>query len=127
MQARGLGWREHYFKHARIELGTPSDAAVAMDMDLRLETAGQALRVGRTVSAQALRDGEPLAALALELRSETSPIGIWRRTDAQGRISVTAPLPGRWVLRGVDLRVSAADPDRWDSRFVTLAFDVAPN
>jgi hypothetical protein len=65
-----------------------------------------------------------LAGLALELRSETSPLGIWRRTDAQGRIDVSLPLPGRWLLRGVDLRVSALDPDRWDSRFVTLAFDV---
>ena len=74
MQARGLGWREHYFKHARIELGTPSDAAVAMDMDLRLETAGQALRVGRTVSAQALRDGEPLAALALAGCTSMAPV-----------------------------------------------------
>ncbi len=126
MAARGLSWREHYVKHARIELGAPSDAPVAMGMDLRLETAGQAVRVGSPVSAQALRDGQPLAGLALELRSETSPLGIWRRTDAQGRISVTAPLPGRWVLRGVDLRVSATDPNRWDSRFVTLAFDVTP-
>ncbi len=126
MQARGLPWREHYVKHARIELGTPSDAAVALDMDLRLETDGQPLRVGRSVSAQALRDGLPLAGLALELRSATSPVGIWRRTDEQGRISVTAPLPGRWLLRGVDLRVSASDPDRWESRFMTLAFEVAP-
>jgi hypothetical protein len=126
MQARGLSWRERYVKHARIELGTPSMAPVAMDLDVALDTAGQPVRVGVPFSALALRDGQPLAGLALELRSEDSPLGIWRRTDAQGRITVAAPLPGRWVLRGVDLRVSATDPDRWDSRFVTLAFDVAP-
>ena len=126
MQARGLTWRERYVKHARVELGTPSAAPAPTDLDLHLETAGQPVRVGSSFSAQALLNGQPLAGMALELRSETSPVGIWRRTDAQGRIEVTAPLPGRWLLRGVDLHVSATDPDRWDSRFATLAFDVAP-
>lgn len=126
MQARGLPWREHYTKHARIELGPPSALPAPLGLDLRIENAGSSARVGTNLSVQALRDGLPLAGLAVELRSESSPLGIWRRTDAQGRIAVTAPLPGRWLLRGVDLRVSASDPDRWDSRFVTLAFDVTP-
>ncbi len=127
MQARGLPWRERYTKHARIELGPPSAGPAPLGLDLRIENAGTSMRVGTNITAQALRDGQPLAGLALELRSDSSPLGIWRRTDAQGRISVSAPLPGRWLLRGVDLRVSDADPERWDSRFVTLAFDVAPN
>jgi hypothetical protein len=38
---------------------------------------------------------------------------------------VQAPLPGRWLLRGTELRLSQERPDTWDSRFVTLAFDVA--
>ena len=41
--------------------------------------------------------------------------------DSQTRL----PLAGRWVLRGTDLRLSSERPDTWDSRFVTLAFDVA--
>ena len=36
------------------------------------------------------------------------------------------PLAGRWMLRGVDLRVSPRTTDEWVSRFVMLAFDVAP-
>ena len=127
MQARGLPWRERYTQHARIELGPPSAGPAPLGLDLRIENAGTSMRGGTNLTAQALRDGQPLAGLALELRSDSSPLGIWRRTDAQGRISVSAPLPGRWLLRGVDLRVSDADPERWDSRFVTLAFDVAPN
>lgn len=126
MQARGLPWRERYTKHARIELGPPSPVAAPLGMDLRIENAAPSVRVGTNLSVQALRDGQPLPGLALELRSESSPLGIWRRSDAQGRIEVSAPLPGRWLLRGVDLRVSASDPDRWESRFVTLAFDVLP-
>jgi hypothetical protein len=125
LQARGLPWRERYTKHARIELGTPSSAPAPTDLDLHLETAGQAVRVGHRYTAQALLNGQPLAGLALELRSESSPLGIWRRTDAQGRIEVTVPLPGHWLLRGVDLHLSDSDPERWDSRFVTLAFETA--
>jgi hypothetical protein len=126
MQARGLPWREHYAKHARIELGTPEALPSPMSLDLHIANATSAVQVGTNISVQALRDGEPLPGLAVELRSDSSPLGIWRRTDAQGRFTVAAPLPGRWLLRGVDLRVSADDADRWDSRFVTLAFDVAP-
>ena len=126
MQARGLPWRERYAKHARIELAAPSSDPAPTDLDLHLETAGQPVRVGSPITAQALLKGRPLAGLALELRSENSPLGLWRRTDAQGRIAVAVPLPGRWLLRGVDLRVSGTDPDRWDSRFATLAFDARP-
>jgi hypothetical protein len=126
MQARGLPWRERYTKHARIELGPPGAMPAPIGLDLHIEKASSSVRVGTNISVQALRDGQALPGLALELRSESSPLGIWRRTDAQGRITVAAPLPGRWLLRGVDLRLAADDPDRWDSRFVTLAFDVAP-
>jgi uncharacterized GH25 family protein len=75
---------------------------------------------------QVLRDGQPLPDFAVEMRNERSPLGLWRKTDAQGRVSIAAPLPGRWVLRGTDLRLSESEPDLWVSRFVTLAFDVAP-
>ena len=71
------------------------------------------------------RDGQPLAGLPVELQSADAAVGIWRRSDAQGRISLPALPAGRWLLRGTDLRRSDAQPDTWDSRFVTLAFDVS--
>jgi hypothetical protein len=73
-----------------------------------------------------LRDGAPLADFAVELRGVTTLAGQerWLRTDAQGRVQVSAPAPGRWLLRGTDLRSAEARPDQWDSRFITLAFDV---
>jgi hypothetical protein len=82
--------------------------------------------VGDRLAFQVLRDGQPLADFAVELRSATVRFGQWGRTDADGRVEFKPPLPGRWLLRGVDLRVSATDPDAWDSRFVTLAFEVLP-
>jgi hypothetical protein len=47
---------------------------------------------------------------------------------AAARDTWFAPLPaGRWVLRAVDLRPSETEADRWDSRFVTLAFELLQN
>lgn len=148
--ARGVAWQETYTKHARAELsatlpatlpaaapqaGAASDppggaaatpAIPGLGMDVRIESTRRPLRVGDTLRAQVLRDGQPLAGQAMELRSNLSPVGLWRTTDAQGRLEITVPLAARWLLRGVDLRPSAQQPDQWDSRFVTLAFDVLP-
>ena len=61
---------------------------------------------------------------AVLLISESATQGIWRRTDAQGRLAWPASPEGRWLLRGTQLRPSVDDPTRWDSGFVTLAFEV---
>lgn len=128
LRARGVRWRERYTKHARIELGAgPAGPAAApvLGLDVRLESPTP-LRAGDTLHAQVLRDGEPLAGQPVELRSDLSTIGLWRRTDAEGRVSIPLPLAARWLLRGVDLRPSATRADAWESRFVTLAFEVLP-
>jgi hypothetical protein len=71
-----------------------------------------------------MRIGQPLPDLSVELRGDRIALGIWRKTDAEGRVRFPAPLAGRWVLRGTELRVSERDPDTWESRFVTLAFEI---
>lgn len=135
MQSRGLPWRERYTKHARIDWAG-ADAASApqppqspseMALDIRLEraAAGRPVQAGEALVFQVLRDGQPLPGLALELRGDRINVGIWRRSDAEGRVRLTAPPAGRWVLRGTDLGLSASNPDEWESRFVTLAFEVA--
>jgi len=127
MKARGLPWRENYTKSARIELGgTGLRTPAALTMDVLLDNARQPIRAGDEVTFQVLRDGAPLAGLPVELVGNVSPVGIWRRTDAEGRIRVAVPLAGRWILRGVDLHVSSKTADEWESWFVTLAFEVAP-
>ena len=125
LQAAGLPWKERYAKHARIELRGASGPAqpVAMAMDVVLDE--RSPRVGQTLSFQLLRDGQPLADQAVELRGAMSPLGIWRRTDAEGRARIDLPLAGRWVLRGTDLRRSASAHDQFESRFFNLAFEVA--
>lgn len=140
-RAAGQPWRERYTKHARIELagrdGPPARTApLAIGLDIVLEgLAGEGdadraradgpLRAGDTVIARVLRDRQPLPDQPIELRHERGRAGIWLRTDAAGRLRAPVPLAGRWLLRGTELR-PAADAARWDSRFVTLVFDVAP-
>jgi hypothetical protein len=126
MKARGLPWREHYTKYARIELGgTGPRAALPLGMDVRLDNPRTPIRAGDELTFQVLRDGAPLADLPVELVNNINPLGIWRKTDAEGRVRVAPPLAGRWLLRGVDLRVSRKTADEWESWFVTLAFEVA--
>lgn len=127
MRGRGVSWKERYTKHARIETLRPgvaiSTRPVPMAMDVLLESDGP-VGVDRPLVLQVLRDGRPLADFAVELQSHASGLGIWRRTDAHGRVTFSPPLAGRWLLRGTDLRLSQSQPDYWESRFVTLAFDV---
>lgn len=129
MRARGVPWKERYTKHARIELpgrlSTPTPAAPSgMDMDVLLDASAGPPRAGDTLGFQVLRDGRPLAGLSVQLRNDLSPVGLWGRTDADGRVAFRVPLAGRWLLRGTDLRLSDSVPDTWESRFVTLAFSV---
>ena len=129
MQARGLVWKETYTKHARINLGAVSAQSAepsGMAMDMLLLSDPGALRVRDTVLVQVLREGRPLAGFNVEWRSELSPLGVWRQTDDEGRVALQLPLTGRWILRGTDLAPSTSRPDEWESRFVTLAFEVAP-
>jgi hypothetical protein len=126
LQQRGLPWRERYVKHARIELGELTDkpGTTPLAMDMQLLTPDAPVRAGSVINAVVLRDGQPLADQAIELRGDNSKVGFWRRSDAQGQVQFTVPLAGRWILRGTDVRPSPERPDTWDSRFITLAFDV---
>ena len=131
MQTRGVGWHERYTKHVRIEryderLGTgepPAAAPAAMGLDIVLDGPLRPPAAGDTIAFQVQRDGQPLPDFAVELQSALTPIGIWLKTDAQGRAQVRLPLAGAYLLRGVDLRLSARVPDTWESRFIMLTFD----
>jgi len=137
LQARGVVWKERYTKHARTLLASepaahslPAGIDIGIDPDMNLDlrlAPGQAPpKVGMPVVFQLLSGGQPLPGLALQFRSELSPLGFWAQTDAQGQVRMTVPLPGRWLLRGTELKPSVDRPDAWDSRFITLAFEALP-
>jgi hypothetical protein len=126
LKARGLPFRERYTKSARIDLGArASQMRSGTTMDVLRTAPIEALTVGTQATFQVLREGRPLADFPVELVNERSPIGLWYRTDSDGRIEAKLPLPGRWLLRGTDLRLSSQDPTRWESQFITYAFDVS--
>lgn len=126
LKARGLPFLEKYTKSARIDLGPQAvpTAAVGTAMDVLREAPAGAIAVGGEATFVVLREGRPLADFPVELVNERSPIGLWHRTDAQGRVRARLPLPGRWLLRGTDLRLAPGDPTRWESQFITYAFEV---
>jgi hypothetical protein len=126
LQASGQPWKERYTKHARLELGSERQAPASrpgdLGMDLVFDGAQGPLRSGTLQALRATRDGQPLAGLWVELVDAAGTSAGWQRSDAEGRLAVTPPHPGRWLLRGVDLRPEG--DTAWVSRFVTLAFDV---
>ena len=126
MRARGVKWKERYTKHARTEINPGPSAAtpVNMAMDMLLESPQRTPRRGEPMVFRVLRNGQPLADFPVELRGDRVALGLWRKTDVEGRVRFPAPLAGRWVLRGTELRLSEREPDIWESRFVTLAFEI---
>jgi hypothetical protein len=124
LQARGLPWRESYRKFARIELGQDAAVRHPAGLDLEIVVRGdQPIAVGRPLEFQVLREGKPFPGFAVELVSERSALGVWRESDADGKLRHNLPFAGRWLLRGTDLRPSVQRPDTWESRFVTLALE----
>ncbi len=140
LRARGLPWRERYSKHARwvgtgegatttlpgpLPSGGPAQAAApALELDLQLQMPQWPLRRGDRVRGQLLWRGQPLPSHDLELRSDASAIGIWFRTDAEGRVELPLPLAARWMVRGIVLR--PAGEAEWESQFLSVVFDVQP-
>lgn len=125
LKARGLPFKERYTKSARIDLGADASAqttGTAMDA-LRVSPSG-ALKTGGVAVFQLLQNGKPLPDFSVELVNERSQLGLWHRTDADGRISARLPLPGRWLLRGTELKLAASDATQWESQFITYAFEV---
>ncbi|MES2425014.1 MAG: DUF4198 domain-containing protein [Pseudomonadota bacterium] len=130
MQQRGVPWNERYTKYARAEVGVPGSvgatapAPVGMAMDIVPDVAPHTLKPRAEMGFQVLRDGKPLADFPVELVSNQLRFARWTTTDQDGRARVVLPFAGGWLLRGTDLRRSETTPDHWESRFVTLVFEL---
>lgn len=125
-RAAGRPFTERYLKVARIEgVLAPPRGTDPQPLDVQRVAPGGELKAGAEAVFEVLRDGKPLADLPVQLLNDAAPAGLWARTDAAGRVSIRLPLPGRWLLRGVDLRPPTAEGARWDSRFIAYTFEVA--
>lgn len=130
--ARGGRWRERYVKHAKTCLrigGGAGDGSWAQPVGLALEIVPEsdptALRVGDRLSVRLLKNGAPLAALAIGI--EPSRVrALSPRSDAEGRVSFVVEMAGPLLLHATELRPSSRADLEWESDFTTLALEVAP-
>lgn len=132
-QKAGIGWKEVYRKYVRIETPLQGSDAVTDWAALRkprnhalelVPVGREALRAGKDAEYQALAGGKPVADLAVEFVSLRNPAGIWRQTDANGRMRVALPFAGEWLLRATVLHVPASPQEPWRSEFATLTVQV---
>ena len=134
-RARGVTWRETYRKFLRVELPARGAAPAGAELTSLRQPQGLGLEIvpvgaapiaaRQAMEFQVLLDGQPVPGLAVQLVSERSPLGIWRETDAQGRVRETLPFGGQWLLRATRLEPPANDAEPWRSRFVTLVFNAS--
>jgi len=132
-QKAGIGWKEVYRKYVRIETAVPGTepptgwAALRKPRNYPLElvpTGNDPVRPGIEAEYQALSNGKPVPGLAVEFVSLRSPVGIWKETDADGRIRLALPYAGEWLLRATVLDVPPTPQDIWRSKFATLTVQV---
>jgi uncharacterized GH25 family protein len=124
-------WRETYVKHATtfVRLGAKDDPGWAEPLGLGLEIVPLAdptrLSAGATLGVRLLKDGQPLAGLALRAgRAGKAPA--FATTDADGRASFVLDGAGPWLLAATEVRPSPTRPSEWESDFATLYLEVAP-
>ncbi|MBK0392379.1 DUF4198 domain-containing protein [Ramlibacter algicola] len=132
-QAAGVGWTEVYRKYVRLESPVPGAEPAASLAALRaarsyplelVPVGGDSLRTNVPATFQALSKGQPVPGLAVEFVNVRSPFGIWRETDAQGRIQLALPLAGEWLLRSTAFDLPHAQGEAWHTRFATLTVTV---
>lgn len=132
-QKAGIGWKEVYRKYVRIEAPLQGAEAVTDWSALRkprnhplelVPVGADPVRAGKEAEFQALAGGKPVADLAVEFVSLRNPAGIWRQTDANGRMRLALPFAGEWLLRGTVLHVPASPQEPWRSEFATLTVQV---
>lgn len=132
-QKAGVGWKEIEHRSLRIETAVPGASPAASWAALRqprgapleLVPVGDVrLRAGVAAEFQALANGRPVAGLAVEAVSRRHPIGVWKETDAHGRIQLALPESGEWLLRAAVLAIPPTPQDAWRSNFATLVVQV---
>lgn len=132
-QSAGIVWKEIYRKYVRIEAPLPGAEAVTASAAMRLPRnyplelvpVGHEPVVARAEAEfQALAGGRPVPDLAVEFVSLRNPAGIWRQTNADGRIRLALPFGGEWLLRSTVLSIPKSPQEPWRSSFATLTVQV---
>ena len=125
-------WREQYTKQAKtvVVVGRAGrDSSWQQPTRAGLEivplTNPANIFVGDTMVVRVLRAGQPAVGFAIGDAAENERSTRLARTDNAGVARLVSSKPGRWLLRGTDLRRAEADTSLdWQSEFTTLTLFV---
>jgi hypothetical protein len=123
---------ERYAKSAKaiLRVGDPEDDTWSKRTGLKLEIVPDkdpyAIRPGQPLPVVVLFEGEPLGGLTvMGARAGHSADRVAGVTDAEGRVSLILPGPGRWYLRAIHMIRLQDDPQaQWESFWSTVTFEV---
>lgn len=118
-----------YFKYAKtfVRHGPPDSSGTwARPAGMRLELVPQSdptsVAAGGTLDVLLLDKGRPLPGYPVTLLAEGSKEAVRATTGGDGRVRVTVPASGRYMLRATILEPSTATAARWDVHFTTMTF-----
>src|SRR5437867_10744430 len=122
-------WREIYTKHAKsFVLVDKVDDSWKEPAGLALEFVPlgnpTSLRAGAALTVRLIKSGKPLEDFSIGVVHETDPRGTILRTDGDGRVTISLPRSGRYMLRATDIRPAHRTDADWISDFTTLIVNV---
>jgi hypothetical protein len=125
--------RERFRRHVKalVQTGGVADASFGVHTGQRLEIVPLknplTAAPGATLPFLVLFDGKPLAGVLLKAwyKHDNQLLLIKTRTDADGKLEVTLPYAGPWMLSVVHM-IAALDTSEadWDSLWANLTFDL---
>lgn len=120
-------WRETYVKHSKtfVRVGDPEAddswrEPVGMPLELVPERDPTQLESGEELPIRVLRHGKPLSGLPVGVASAGDSKGVLRISDSDGRVTLTLPRSGWWLIRATQLAKSSEADEHWESHFATL-------
>jgi uncharacterized protein DUF4198 len=123
-------WHETYVKYAKsfVTVGASREdrswaEPVGMALEIVPEVDPARLSSGQRLAVRVLEDGKPAAGLSVAAATTGGAIVSTEVTDADGRASFVLGRSGPWLIKAI--RIRAAEPGSWRSRFTTLTLDVA--
>jgi hypothetical protein len=129
----GTPGRERYRRHVKtlLKVGGKSDGAYAARTGQRLEivpvTDPLAAHAGDTLNFQIFFDGKPLHNVLVKAwhKRGGQTLIIRARTDAEGKVAVSLPHAGTWMISAVHMIAATGVPDiDWDSFWGNLTFEL---
>src|SRR5713101_2215553 len=125
-------WRENFSRCAKALLltsgakKTGSDRPLGMRLELVAEKNPYALHKGARLPVRLVFEGKPLAGALVQALHENDPGARIRvRSDAKGRVDLTLPSSGNWLIEAVHMVKSPpGEKADWESLWASLTFQL---